>query len=276
MPELPEIETIKNELRRVIVGKTIADFWCDSKKQINYPVEKYKKIIKGKKILEIQRRAKNLIIQLSAKYNLLAHLKLTGQLIYLKNQKELKKWKYTHIIFYFTDKSFLIFNDVRKFGYIKIYSDQDLAKEIEKIHLGTEPLAKEFTYQKFKELLAKRPNNKIKLFLMDQSLISGIGNIYANEILFAAKILPTRLVKILKEDEIKKIFVEIKNILIDAIKHKGSSVDDYLDAKGKKGGYDKLLKVYGKKGKPCPRCGRIIKRISLGQRGTFFCPKCQK
>lgn len=276
MPELPEIETIKNELKTVIIGKIIADFWCDSKKQINYSLGKYKNTVKGKKVIGIQRRAKNLIINLSGRWNLLAHLKLTGQLIYIKNKNDLKKWKYTHIIFYFKDKTLLIFNDVRKFGYIKLYNDQNLAKEIEKIHSGIEPLTKEFTFNKFKELLARRPENKIKIFLMDQGLISGIGNIYANEILFAAKVLPTRKVRTLKQQEIKKIFNEISKILNNAIKHKGSSIDDYLDAKGNKGGYDKLLKIYGKKGKKCPRCGGVIQRISLGQRGTFYCPKCQK
>lgn len=274
MPELPEVVTIKNQLSRKIIGKVIRKVDVKVPKMVNLSVSKFKCTLKGRKIINIERKAKALIFKLD-KGNLLVHMKMTGQLVFLKNKKNLSKWKYTHIIFYFKDRSLLLFNDLRKFGYIKYFEDKELGKEIEKMKLGIEPLSKEFTFKKFKELLKIKPKSKIKLFLMDNKMIVGIGNIYANEILFRAGIRPTRLVKSLKETEIKKLYKAIIVILKKAIKHKGSSVDQYLDALGQAGTFGKLHKVYGKKGQKCPRCNGKIIRISLGQRGTFYCPKCQ-
>ncbi|MDD5295192.1 MAG: bifunctional DNA-formamidopyrimidine glycosylase/DNA-(apurinic or apyrimidinic site) lyase [Patescibacteria group bacterium] len=296
MPELPEVETIKSELEEKIKGKKIKGVDIRLPKIINLPVKNFKEIIKGKIIEKIGRRAKLIIIKLSQNWNLLIHLKLTGQLIYphtyfrqkplaSKNAKQSKvgvgvyngkEEKYTHLIFYFNDNSKLLFNDLRQFGYVKLLKDDEIEKIFIKSKLGPEPLDKSFTLKVLKDLLVKKQKQKIKSLLMDQTFISGLGNIYAQEICFYAKVLPTRVVATLKDEEIKNIFNGIREVLLSAIKQKGSSIDNYRDIYGKKGNYVPFLKVYQRKGQKCFRCGGRVEEIKLGGRGTSFCPKCQK
>lgn len=271
MPELPEVETIKSELEEKIKDKKIKEVDIRLPKIINLPIKNFKEIIKGKIIEKVSRRAKLLIISLSQNWNLLIHLKLTGQLIY--NGKE---EKYTHLIFYFNDDSKLLFNDLRQFGYVKLLKDDEIEKIFVKSKLGPEPLDKSFTLKVLKDLLAKKKKQKIKPLLMDQTFISGLGNIYAQEICFYAKVLPIRIVATLKDEEIKNIFNGIGKILLSAIKQKGSSIDNYRDIYGEKGNYVPFLKVYQRKGKKCFRCGGKVEEIKMGGRGTSFCPQCQK
>lgn len=245
MPELPEVETIKRELSCEIIGKKL----------------------EGVKVTDVRRRAKILMIDLADGSSLVFHLKLTGQLLL-----NTKPGKYTRAVFKFTDGTNLVFNNVRKFGWWKKVKD---TSEIEK-DFGPEPLTKNFTLKKFKEILNHRTKPKIKPLLMDQQFIAGIGNIYSDEILFASKVRPTRRVKTLKEKEIKRIFQKIKEILKKAIKYQGSSIQYYLDAKGQKGKYVKYHQVYGRGGEPCKKCGAIIKRIKINGRSAHFCPTCQK
>lgn len=243
MPELPEVETIRRQLRDKIVGKELD----------------------GQKIVDLKRRGKILIIEFKDGSSLIFHLKLTGQLIFNG-----KPSKYTRKVFNFEDSSKLIFNDVRKFGWWKKIKS---TKKIEE-KLGPEPF--EIDFKNFKRLFEKRPRSKIKSFLMDQRVIAGIGNIYSDEILYAAKINPLRLVKTLKDQEIRKIFQSMKKILKSAIKQKGSSVEHYLDAYGNKGDFVRFHKVYQKEGKKCFRCKSVIERIKINGRSARFCPKCQK
>ena len=242
MPELPEVETIRFQLLRKIVGKKLD----------------------GNKITNVRRRAKILIIDFADGESLLFHLKLTGQLIF-----DGKILPYTRKVFNFDDGTKLIFNDVRKFGWWKKVKD---TKTIEK-DLGPEPLT--LGLNTFKAILKKKPNSKIKPLLMDQKVIAGIGNIYSDEILFASKVHPLRLAKSLEEEEIKRIYQNIKKILKAAIKSHGSSIAHYVDACGRKGNYTNWHKVYQKEGGKCPRCGSVIKRIKISGRGARFCPKCQ-
>lgn len=241
MPELPEVETIRRQLARKIIGKK----W------------------KGQQIVKVRRRGKVLIIDFAKGFSLAFHLKLTGQLIFNGQPS-----KYTRKVFNFDDGSCLIFNNVRGFGWWKRIKNP---KKIEE-KLGPEPLTLDLN--SFKNRLAKRPNSKIKPLLMDQKFIAGIGNIYSDEILFASRIRPTRRVKTLREQKIKEILQNIKKILKAAIKAKGSSVQHYLDACGKKGDYVKHHRVYHKE--KCPCCGTKIKKIKIGGRSAHFCPKCQK
>jgi len=243
MPELPEVETIRRQLSQKIVGKKLND----------------------KKIVGLRRRAKILIIDFNDGSSLVIHLKLTGQLIFNG-----KPSQYTRKVFNFDDGSQLVFNDARKFGWWKEVKE---TKTLEK-EFGPEALVVDL--KTFKALLTKKPNSKIKPLLMDQKFIAGIGNIYSDEILFAAKIHPLRLVKTLTEKEIGQIFQNIKKILKKAIKHQGSSVEYYLDACGQKGDYVKYHKVYRRAGEKCSRCGTIIKRIKLAGRSAHFCPDCQR
>jgi len=241
MPELPEVETIRRQLSQKIVGKKLT----------------------GQKIIRVRRRAKILIIDFEDGTSLIFHLKLTGQLIFNG-----KPSRYTRKVFNFDDGSQLIFNDLRKFGWWK------KVKETETIEKEFGPEALEINLNTFKSLLTKKPNAKIKPLLMDQKFIAGIGNIYSDEILFASKVHPLRLVKTLTEREIKKIYQNIKKILKEAIEQHGSSVEYYLDACGRQGDYVKYHKVYHRE--KCSLCGTKIKKIKIGGRSAHFCPSCQK
>ena len=250
MPELPEVETIRRQLHEKIVGKKLD----------GPPAGEA-----GKKIVDVRRRAKILIIDFSNGSSLIFHLKLTGQLIFNGEPS-----RHTRHIFKFDDGSKLVFNDIRKFGWWKYIKS---SKDIEKT-FGPEAL--EIDLKGFKDILEKRPNAKIKPLLMDQKFIAGIGNIYSDEILFAAKVQPLRRVKTLTPEEIRAIWVNIGKILKLAIKNRGTSENTYLDAMGKKGDYLKYLKVYRKEGQKCLRCGGMVKRIKIGGRSAHFCPKCQR
>jgi len=243
MPELPEVETIRRQLAKKIIGKKL----------------------KGKKIASVRRRGKILIIDLVNGSALVFHPKMTGQL--LVNGKPSK---HTRRIFRFDDGGLLLFNDTRKFGWWKEVRD---SSKIEK-ELGPEPF--EINLKTFKSILSKRPNAKIKTLLMDQRFVAGIGNIYSDEILYAAKIHPQRQVSTLQSREVELIFKNIKKILRSAISHKGSSFRNYRDAFGKEGDYVRYHKVYQKEGQKCGRCGTTIKRVKMGGRSAHFCPNCQK
>ncbi len=285
MPELPEVETIKNELLETIVGKEIAfveirlpkilkidESVKINKKELDDPAILFTKILANAKIKNVNRRAKLIVIEMSNDYSIMVHLKLTGQLLY-----NIKPNAYTHFILKFKDSSQLIFNDLRQFGYLKLIKSDQLENLLEN-KFGPEPLENAFTLERFKNILIKKKRSRIKIFLLDQKNIAGIGNIYANEICFKAKVDPTRVINTLTEQEIKDLFLAIKKILTLAIKHKGTSTDDYKNIFGQKGNFAPLLKVYGRQRKNCLQkgCEGFVERISLGGRGTFFCPKCQK
>lgn len=271
MPELPEVETITKQLNSSISGKKIERAEIFVPKIVRIPKKGFDEIVSGTKIKKIFRRAKLLIFELDNGWSLLIHLKLTGQLIFNG-----EKNKHTAVIFYFSDGSKLVFNDLRKFGFVKPIKSRDLKPFFEKEKIGPEPLSKEFTLARFKEILKKRPKAKIKQFLMDPQSIAGIGNIYADEILFASKVHPLRKNQDLSPAETKNIFQNIRKILAEAIKFRGTSVENYLDAKGQEGEFEKKLKVYGREGEKCKKCKGEVKRIKIGGRSAHFCPSCQK
>jgi len=287
MPELPEVQTIIDDLNRKIKGDTIVGFWSDWKKTVKMPIEKFEKEIKGKKILSASRIGKNIFLNLSGGKTIYIHLKMTGHLLvkfpisnfqFPKNKKDYfseKVNQYIHHVFYLKSGRMLEFSDLRKFGKI-ILEDTDKVGEISEIKsLGIDAMSKEFTFEKFDEIFDKR-KTIIKLLIMDQSKIAGVGNIYASEMLYEAGILPTRPAEKVNARERKKLFHAIKIILKKAIKLRGTSDSDYRDTDGAPGHFQEVLKVYRRAGKKCPKCGTIIQRIKLGQRGTFFCPVCQK
>lgn len=284
MPELPEIETIKKGLISKIKGKQISDAKILWSGVLNIPQKKFAESVKGAKILRIARRAKILILTMSNNYSLLIHLKMTGQLIYesrITNQElriilKNSKYKYARAIFFFTDKSILVFNDLRKFGYIKLIPQEKVKEAIGREKFGPEPLEYAFTLEKFKEILKKYPKRRIKQFLMDQIIIAGIGNIYADEICFYAKVKPIKQINNLTIKQIELLFKGIKKILNRAIELRGSSVENYVDIGGQKGDYVKELKVYDREDEKCVLCLGKIKRIKLSGRSSYFCPNCQK
>ncbi len=285
MPELPEVEITVNFLKKKILGKKIKDVALEAEEIIKKPkIGTFKKIIKGKQIKDIQRKGKNILFFLSKDYILLFHLKLTGHLLLGKWKKEKGKWtplkegplkedplnKFLRVIFILDDGEMLALSDLRKFAKIELGKEKEILKELEK--LGPNPL--EISLEEFKKRVQKRKKSEIKKVLMQQEVISGIGNIYSAEALWEAKISPFRKVKELSEGDLKKLFQSIKKILKEAIKLQGESISDWRKPDGEKGNYDKIRKVYRKE--KCQRCGgKILKKI-LGQRSTYFCASCQK
>lgn len=271
MPELPEVETIKRDLARLIVGKKVLDIETDSAKQIKPSLKVVKKAIVGATIRKIGRRAKLLQIFLSNDKILIIHLKLTGRLLVRKKGAARDKWQ--HITFIFSGNKELRFTDLRKFGWIKLLRDK---KELERIlaEFGPEPLD-DLDLKEFRIIIASS-SRAIKVLLLDQKKIAGIGNIYASEALFLAKIYPGRKANDLKDNEIKKLFEAIEKVLKAGIKYRGASDQYYLDALGHKGSYQDHFLVYGRAGEKCFKCNEKIKKIKLGGRSTYYCPKHQK
>ncbi|PIP18352.1 MAG: formamidopyrimidine-DNA glycosylase [Parcubacteria group bacterium CG23_combo_of_CG06-09_8_20_14_all_35_6] len=265
MPELPEVETIRKYLNKTILRKRIVNIKVFSKKQFPNNSEE----IVGAKILSVKRRAKNLIIELSNEKTLLIHLKLSGQLLW--RPKTLNKTTRIVIVF---DKGELVFNDLRKFGWIKILNLDQLDLELKKF--GPEPFSKDFSI-KYLQKVFKKSIRPVKTILLDQEKIAGIGNIYANEALSEAEISPQKPVKALTIEEIKKLQKAILLVLKEGIKYNGASAADklYLKPDSSNGSYQQHFRIYQKNGEKCKKCNTIIERINLGGRGTFFCPKCQ-
>ncbi|KKP70585.1 MAG: Formamidopyrimidine-DNA glycosylase [Candidatus Moranbacteria bacterium GW2011_GWE2_35_2-] len=294
MPELPEVQTIVDDLNRKIKGDTIVDFWSDWPKAIKgVNLKKFEAEIKGKKILKAWRIGKNMFVDLSGGKTIYIHLKMTGHLLIRTQDTKNKIQKnknyfndrvnqYIHHIWKLKSGKTLEFSDLRKFAKM-VLVDTDKVMELPEIKkLGVDAMSKEFTLEKFRELLQKRQNKKIGLVLMEQELIAGIGNIYRSEILFDAGMHPERSVKYLKKSEVGVLYESILKILKKAIEMRGTSDSDYRDTDGAPGSFGKILKVYRKDGKICScvrkkkKCDTIIKRIKLGQRSVFFCSECQK
>jgi len=266
MPELPEVETIKSDLEKIILGKKIVKVCVHNPKVIRQPASlEFKQALEGLIIKNILRRAKLLIFELSNGRALTVHLKMTGQLVFPGGGKNAK------VAIHFSDGTILDFNDQRLFGELRLIDNWRKLKFVQ--GLGPEPF--DLTFSDFKDMLSKK-KTKIKPLLMDQTFISGIGNLYAAEILFRAKIDPRRAALSLTEQKKQVLYKEIKDVLSKAIKQGGSSVDDYVRLSGKPGNYVRFHQVYDRLGKPCFICGRQIKRITQGGRGTYFCSKCQK
>ena len=287
MPELPEVETIRRDLEKKIIGKKIVAVLILQKKSVHHSADKFKKVLIGDRISTINRRGKLLYLSFQKSLLfLLIHLKMTGQLIYRQRDKivagghslgcidsELPN-KFTRMVVKFSDGSELFFNDLRRFGYLKLVTAEE-KEDILRQSFGIEPLTADFKYQSFVRLFLKRKTT-IKALLMNQKLIAGIGNIYADEVCFCAAIRPNRRVDKISKSEKKKLIGCISKILLLSIQHRGTTFNSYVDCDGHTGNFVHLLKVYGRDGKMCKRCGGIIKKIRVGGRGTHFCPKCQE
>jgi len=285
MPELPEVETVRLGLEELIVSKTIKSVDSNWPKSFpNDPLE-VRKFVVGSQITGINRRAKILIINLSSGYSLVIHLKMTGQLVYRSESTSfgaghpndsligLLPDKSTRVIIEFSDNSTLFFNDQRRFGWIKLIKTTNI-KQFTSIY-GPEPLEDSFTWQELGNRLNLRPKSGIKAVLLDQQIIAGIGNIYADESLWAAKIHPLTPVSELSTQKIKLLRNSIVDVLNLSIKMGGSSTRNYVNAEGKRGSYIKIAKVFRRENEPCPRCGHIISKIRVAGRGTHYCPYCQ-
>ena len=288
MPELPEVETTIKDLQNEVLSRTFVDAWTDFKKNIKKPFEEFREEIKGKKIEKIWRRGKNIIFELSGGYSLLIHQKLSGHLLhgewFLKNGKWVPKTNdalkermndFIHLVLFLDDGKMIALSDLRKFAKVELWKTESLKASQEFQKLGPEPLEKSFTFEKLKEVL-KGKKGKIKQVLMNQEIIAGIGNIYADEILWKAKINPLKCALALEDKELKRIYQAIQEILIRAIKAGGTSVSDYRKISGERGKFENFLEAYRREGKKCSRCGEKIERVRINNRSAHFCPKCQK
>ena len=267
MPELPEVETIVQQLKKHVVGKRLASARVLEKKRADGSIEAIMPI----KILHAWRRAKAIIIELEKKQYLLVRLGMTGHFHYAsKGESPGSDEKFAIAQFFLQDGSILSYTDIRKFGSLRLLNETQLRQKL--AEFGPEPLGKEFTLKLFTGMLTKKKNAKIKVTLMDQNFIAGIGNIYAQEALYLAGIMPTRAIGTLTTEEIHKLHTAIQKVLAQSIKHNGTTVENYVHIEGA-GGFQQYLAVYGKE--KCPR-GHAITKITLGGRGTSYCGKCQK
>jgi formamidopyrimidine-DNA glycosylase len=290
MPELPEVQTIVNDLKPLLVNKYIARLQILDGRLESLSAEQSLPLIIGQPIINIFRRAKNLVIELANNCYLVIHLKMTGQLVWVSGQQWLAgghptkdlsdsdqiSWpnKSTRLIIELSDQARLFFNDSRKFGWVKLMNQQEWLSY--QAPLGIEPLSSNFSWIDLRSILEKRPKTKIKQLLLDQHYLAGIGNIYADESLFAAGIRPSRLAGTLTAIEIKQLHQSIVKILTAAVAYRGTSFSDYRDGRGQSGNFSQKLQVYGRAKQNCLICGQPINKTKLAGRGTNFCPNCQK
>ncbi len=305
MPELPEVQTVVSDLNKKIVGRRITGIWFDWPKMLKDPLDQqrnavahthvafFRKAIIGKKILNVRRRAKNILVSLSGDLMMLIHLKMTGHLLVGKWKREKRHGKekiiplepkeivddpynqYIHVIFYLDNGKMLGFSDVRKFGKVILGTTAQIENLDELKNLGPEPLDRKFTFPEFKGIILAE-HRKIKQVLTDPEVIAGIGNIYSDDILWQAKIHPLRPADTLSGKELKGLWNATRTILAKAVRLRGTSYSDYRDTSGKEGYYAGYRLVYQREDEPCKRCGTNIKRLTVGGRSAHFCPNCQR
>jgi len=269
MPELPEVETIRRGLASLVGKKILQVFRSDKKMRIASTLDLQG--LRGAKILKIERRARYLIINFSNKKSLIIHLGMSGK---VTRSLDFKRLKHDHFACEFDDNSWLIFNDARRFGFVDLIETKNLKTHKMLAKLGPEPLSDEFDQTYLKEKLRNKKMN-VKTAMMDNEIVVGVGNIYINESLFDSGISPLRNGCDLNEKEIKKLIFSIKKIISKAIELGGSSISDYVDAKGDLGNFQTTFKVYGRHKENCLQCKNLIKRSVQNGRSSFYCSKCQ-
>ncbi len=288
MPELPEVETIRRELQAVLPGRRIQQVKVDLPKMVKLPLAKFRREMTGATITSIHRRAKLVLFHLSNGWTMIIHLKMSGQLIWQPVRGRLRVGghpipggltdlpnAYSHAVFRMTGGT-LYFNDQRQFGFVKLLPSLKLNAWLEDQGYGPEPLEDRFRLADFLKILETHKRQRLKPMLLDQTVIAGVGNIYADEAAFAAKVRPMRRVSSLTLAEKKALYHGLRAVMTLAISRKGTTADAYRTANGRPGGMLPFLKVYGRAGQRCKRCGGTIKKITFVSRGTHFCPDCQR
>ena len=327
MPELPEVETVRSGLQRLLPRKVVTDVVFDWPKSFPNAPADVEEFLDGAKVMQVRRRAKVLMIDLSTDYSLVVHLKMTGQLVFVgsTDQNGVGGWeignmledtpldgkkglgepaplpitrppipnrfgaghpndslvgklpdKSTRVTITFADGSQLFFNDQRKFGWMRLLPTSEIPNIDFMKKVGPEPLSDEFTSEIFISRILRRKNSSVKAAILDQTVLAGVGNIYADESLFAAKIHPASLVGAIPKSHLKALHKEIKEVLQLSIDKGGSTNRNYVNAEGKKGSYMDFAKVFRRENQPCPICGHEIVKIRVAGRGTHICTKCQK
>ena len=281
MPELPEVETVARDLRPRIVGATITGARCSWARTLRtHTPEAFAASVAGRRVEGVGRRAKQIVVELSGDAALTIHLKMTGQLFVVPAATP--EDTYLRLVLELDDRREIRFRDIRKFGKIGLYGRDPVTRELVTeaggaavfAALGPEPLDDAFTVRDFRRRLRRR-SGRLKPLLLDQSFVVGVGNIYADEALWASRLHPLRTVGTLRPADERRLYVSIRTILAEAIERRGSSIDDYTAPDGD-GSMQEHLQVYQRTGEPCPRCGRPVKRIVVGARSTHFCSWCQR
>jgi formamidopyrimidine-DNA glycosylase len=298
MPELPEVETVRRGLASLIIGRSIKTVEHDTPKSFPNATADVERFLIGATVTAVRRRAKVLMIDLSTDYTLVIHLKMTGQMVFVEQgtqrgagsaDDELRFGaghpneslvghlpdRSTRVTFTFVDGSHLYFNDQRKFGWIRLLPTLEVPNIDFMKKVGPEPLDADFTAEQFAERFKRRARTSIKAALLDQTVIAGVGNIYADESLWGAKIHPKRLVGSITSDEFRQLYAELRSVMNTAIEKGGSTDKNYVNAEGKRGSYLTFARVFRREGKPCPRCGTTIIKFKAAGRGTHVCPHCQ-
>ena len=286
MPELPEVETVRRGLTELIIGRDVAVVEHDTPKGFPNAPSDVERFLIGARITGVRRRAKVLLIDLSSDYSLVIHLKMTGQLVFRgevvfgaghPNNSLIGQLpdRSTRVTLTFVDGSHLYFNDQRKFGWVKLMPTLEVPNIDFMKRVGPEPLEDNFTAKEFEERFKRRVRTSIKAALLDQTVIAGVGNIYADESLWGAKIHPNRLVGTITSAEFKALYSELRSVMNLAIAKGGSTDKNYVNAEGKRGSYMDFARVFRQEGKQCPRCGTIIIKFRAAGRGTHVCPHCQ-
>lgn len=287
MPELPEVETVRRGLANLIVGKVVSNTDHDTPKSFPNTETDVQSFLVGASVTAVRRRAKVLMIDLSTQYSLVVHLKMTGQLVYVGSDERFGAGhpndslvnalpdKSTRVTLSFADGSQLFFNDQRKFGWVKLLPTAEIPRLPFMLKVGPEPLAETFTADMFAERFARRGRTNIKAAILDQSVVAGVGNIYADESLWGAKIHPKRLVATITPEEFEALYTDLREVMNLSIEKGGSSNRNYVNAEGKRGSYMDFARVFRREGLPCPRCGTTIEKLRVAGRGTHICPHCQ-
>lgn len=288
MPELPEVETIRIGLQTLLPGRVVESVAASAGKSFPNAPADVTGFLVGASVTVVRRRAKVLLIELSSGYSLVIHLKMTGQLVFVFKTERFGAGhpnssligqlpdKSTRVEFTFTDGSKLFFNDQRKFGWVKLIPTVEVPNIEFMKKVGPEPLGAGFSAKDFIARFVRRKNTSIKAALLDQSVIAGVGNIYADESLWGARIHPATLVRDISGPKFSRLFTELRYVLNLAIEKGGSSNHTYVNAEGKKGSYMNFARVFRREGQPCPRCGTTIVKLRVAGRGTHICPKEQR
>lgn len=288
MPELPEVETVRIGLQRLLPGKEVKRVDYDWRKGFPNDPADVDAYLVGARIVSVTRRAKVLLIALDTKYSLVIHLKMTGQLVFRGESSVFGAGhpnhslvgnlpdKSTRVTFTFTDGDRLFFNDQRKFGWVRLLPTAEVPMIDFFQKVGPEPLADDFTAHDFVQRLRRRNGSGIKAVLLDQGVVAGIGNIYADESLWGAKIHPLEKVSDVSDARLTTLYQKLTEVLRLSIEKGGSTDKNYVDAEGKRGSYLTFANVFRREGKPCPRCCTVIIKTRVAGRGTHICPQCQK
>jgi formamidopyrimidine-DNA glycosylase len=274
MPELPEVETVRRQLESAVVGRSIRGLRVRFAGRLNRKPTALAKATVGVRVTAVRRRAKLLLIELSNGFTLAVHLKMTGRFLLQPAGRALGK--HAHVVFRLDRGQELVFEDLRKFGFLRLYPTAKVPAMLAAAKYGPEPLEKGFTARQLSDCLDRRPNSRVKAALLDQTCIAGIGNIYADESLWRARIRPERRVGSLKPRDISALYRAIRQSLRLAVRHRGTSSEDFLDLYGQPGDNAHRLKAYGRTGQPCPRCGQPLVKSKVAGRGTHWCRTCQK